>query len=50
MNYNKEFNKELIKRSANIYELCNKEINKYILLLRKRKNLMKHHCLIKKLL
>ena len=50
MNYKKEFNKELIKRSANIYELCNKEINKYILLLRKREDLMKHHCLIKKLL
>ena len=34
-NYEKDFNKELIKRFANIYELCNKDINKFILLLRK---------------
>ena len=34
-NYKKEFNKELIKRFANIYEFCNKDINKFILLLRK---------------
>ena len=34
-NYKKEFNKELIKRFANIYEFCNKDINKSILLLRK---------------
>ena len=31
----KDFNKELIKRFANIYEFCNKDINKSILLLRK---------------
>ena len=34
-NYKKEFNKELIQRFANIYEFCNKDINKSILLLRK---------------
>ena len=34
-NYKKDFNKELIKRFANIYELCNEDINKFILLLRK---------------
>ena len=34
-NIKKRFNKELIKRFANIYEFCNKEINKSILLLRK---------------
>ena len=34
-NYKKDFNKELIKRFANIYELCNEVINKFILLLRK---------------
>ena len=34
-NYKKEFNKELIKRFANIYEFCNEDINKFILLLRK---------------
>ena len=34
-NYNKDFNKELIKRFANIYELCHENINKFILLLRK---------------
>ena len=34
-NYNKDFNKELIKRFANIYEFCNGDINKFILLLRK---------------
>ena len=34
-NYKKDFNKELIKRFANIYEFCNKDINKFILLLRK---------------
>ena len=32
-NYEKDFNKELIKRFANIYELFNKDINKCILLL-----------------
>ena len=34
-NYKKDFNKELIKRSANIYEFCNEDINKFISLLRK---------------
>ena len=34
-NYRKDFNKELIKRFANIYEFCNGDINTYILLLRK---------------
>ena len=34
-NYKKDFNKELIKRFANIYEFCNEDINKFILLLRK---------------
>ena len=29
------FNKELIKRFANIYEFCKRNINKFILLLRK---------------
>ena len=33
-NYKKEFNKELIKRFANIYEFCYGDINKFILLLR----------------
>ena len=35
MNYEKEFNKELIKRFGNMYEFCNKNINKFILLLGK---------------
>ena len=34
-NYEKEFDKKLIKRFANAYEFCNKDINKFILLLRK---------------
>ena len=34
-NYKKEFNKELIKTFANIYEFCNKDINKSILFLTK---------------
>ena len=34
-NYEKDFNKELIERFANIYEFCNKDLNKSILLLRK---------------
>ena len=56
-NYEKDFNKELIKRLANIYEFCNGDFNKFILLLRKGvypyeymkigKDLMKHHYLIK---
>ena len=33
--YKKNFNKDLIKRFANIYEFCNGDINKFILLLRK---------------
>ena len=35
-NYEKDFNKELIERFANIYEFCNGDLNKLILLLRKR--------------
>ena len=34
-NYEKDFNKELIQRSANISEFCNGDLNKLILLLRK---------------
>ena len=34
-NYEKDFNKELIKRFANIYEFCSGDNNKFILLLRK---------------
>ena len=34
-NDEKDLNKELIKRFANIYEFCNGDINKFILLLRK---------------
>ena len=34
-NYNKDFNKELIRRFANIYESCYGDINKFILPLRK---------------
>ena len=34
-NYKKEFNRELIKKFANIYEFCNIDINKFISLLRK---------------
>ena len=33
-NYEKDFNKELIERFANIYEFCNGDLNKFILLLR----------------
>ena len=33
--YKKDFNKELIQRFANIYEFCNGDLNKFILLLRK---------------
>ena len=33
--HEKEFNKELIKRFANMYEFCDKDIDKFILLLRK---------------
>ena len=33
--YKKKINKELIKRFASTYEFCNKDLNKFILLLRK---------------
>ena len=33
--YEKGFNRELIKRFANIYNFCDKDLNKFILLLRK---------------
>ena len=33
--YEKDFNKELIQRFASTYEFCNKDLNKFILLLRK---------------
>ena len=33
--HEKDFNKELIKRFASMYEFCNKNLNKFILLLRK---------------
>ena len=35
-NYQKDFNKDLINRFANTYEFCDKDINRFILLLRKR--------------
>ena len=34
-NYKKDFNKELIQKFANIYDFCNGDLNKFILLLRK---------------
>ena len=34
-NYERHFHKELIQRFANIYESCNGDLNKFILLLRK---------------
>ena len=34
-NCEKDYSKELIKRFANTYEFCNRDINKFILLLRK---------------
>ena len=34
-NYEKNFNKELIQRFANTYEFCNRDLKKFILLLRK---------------
>ena len=34
-NYEKDFNNESIKRFANTYEFCNKDINKFVLLFRK---------------
>ena len=41
-NYIKDFNKKLIKGFANIYEFCNEDINKFILLLRKGVYLYEH--------
>ena len=35
-NYEKKFNEELFKRFPSTYEFCNKDTNKFILLLRKR--------------
>ena len=56
-NYEKDFNKELIKRFANTYNFGDNDLNKFILLLRNvfilmstwiiGKDLMKHHYLIK---
>ena len=34
-NYKKDFDEELIKRFANVYEFCNEDINKFTFLLRK---------------
>ena len=34
-NYEKDVNKEFIKRFASTYEFCNKNLNKFVLLLRK---------------
>ena len=34
--YKKKFNKDLIKRFASTYEFCNKDLNKFILLLTKK--------------
>ena len=34
-NYEKDFNKELIKKFANTYNFCDNDVNKFILLLRK---------------
>ena len=59
-NYEQDFNKDLIQRFANIYEFCNGDLNKFILLLSKKlfirmnvwivgKDLMKHHYMTKKL-
>ena len=30
-NYNKDFNKHLIKRFENTYEFCDRDVNKFIL-------------------
>ena len=42
-NYEKGFNIDLIKRFASTHELCNKHINKFILLL--RKDVYSHDCM-----
>ena len=34
-NYEKDFNNELFKRFANMYEFCKSDINKFVLFLRK---------------
>ena len=34
-NYEKDFNKKLIKRFANTHSFCSKDLNKFILLLKK---------------
>ena len=56
-NYKKDFDKYLIKRFASIYEFCDKDINKFILLGKEfilmsiwivGKDLMKLYFLIKK--
>ena len=55
--YNKDFSKELINRFLSTYKFCIRDINKFSFLLRKgvmnmwiaRKDLMKHHCLVKKI-
>ena len=54
--YEKEFNKDLVKGFANIYEFCDEDVNKFILLLKKEfihmntwtvgKGLMKYYRLI----
>ena len=41
-NYEKDFNKELIERFANIYEFCNGDLHKFILLLGKGVYLYKY--------
>ena len=49
--YNKKFNKDLIKRFTGTYEFCNKDLNKFILLLRKGVypyEYMRHHYQVKK--
>ena len=58
-NHKEHFNKDLIERFASIYEFCDRDINKFILLLRKEfihmntwmagKDLMKNYYLTKKL-
>ena len=47
-NYEKDFNKELIQRFANTYEFCNGDLIKLNLCM-VSKDLIKHHCLTKKL-